>query len=73
MKWVMQKEVKMTASKKKLETIARYDRENCVRISLKFNKKYDAEVIEKLWQVDNKQGYIKALIIADIERRKNEC
>ena len=61
----------MTASKKKLETIARYDRENCIRVSLKFNKKYDADVIEKLWQVENKQGYIKNLILEDIERSKN--
>lgn len=49
-----------------LDYIARYDRENCKQFCLKLNKKHDAAVIERLAQVGNKQGYIKALIIADI-------
>ena len=51
-----------------LDYIARYDRENCKQFCLKLNKKYDAAVIERLEQVGNKLGYIKALIIADIMR-----
>ena len=58
----------MTTSEKKLQSIARYDRENCKRICLKLNKKYDAEVIQQLERMKNKQGYIKELILADIER-----
>lgn len=37
---------------------------------LKLNRKTDKDVIEALEAVDNKQGYIKALIRADIERSK---
>lgn len=35
---------------------------------LKLNKGTDADILEKLASVENKQGYIKALIRADIER-----
>ena len=45
----------------------RYDKENTVQIRLKLNKKTDADIIKKLESVDNKQGYIKALIRADTE------
>nr|DAZ39117.1 MAG TPA: hypothetical protein [Caudoviricetes sp.] len=35
---------------------------------LELHKKNDADIIRKLDTVDNKQGYIKELIRADIER-----
>ena len=34
----------------------------------RLNKENDAEVIKKLESLENKQGYIKSLILADIEK-----
>ena len=36
-------------------------------IYLKLNKETDEKIVKKLEEVDNKQGYIKSLIIKDIE------
>ena len=44
----------------------RYDREHTIRVYIKLNKGTDADILAKLDTVDNKQGYIKALIRADI-------
>lgn len=47
---------------------ARYDADHTKQIKLKLNRKRDADIIEKLESVDNKQGYIKGLIRADISK-----
>lgn len=49
----------------KYEAQERYDKDNTVQFRLKLNKKTDADIIEKLNSVDNKQGYIKRLIRED--------
>jgi hypothetical protein len=49
---------------------AKYDRNNTVRVALKLNKRTDADIINRLAQQPNKQGYIKTLIRADIENRQ---
>lgn len=48
----------------------RYNKKNTVPMQFRFNRKTDADVIERLATVANKQGYIKGLIRADIERGK---
>lgn len=48
----------------------RYDRENIVRLSMKLNKKTDADILERLGNVPSKQGYIKSLIRKDIAKDK---
>lgn len=53
--------------KKKYMPQARYDKQNTRQIRLKLNLKTDADILEKLSEVDNKQGYIKSLIRADID------
>lgn len=50
-----------------LPSKTRWDKENTVVITMKLNKKQDADIIEKLNSVDNKQGYLKELIRADIK------
>lgn len=45
----------------------KYDAKTAVQIKLKLNIKTDADILKKLEEVDNKQGYIKALIRADLE------
>jgi len=53
----------MTEAKK------RWDKENTKFIGLKLNKNTDAKLIKKLESVPNRQGYLKQLIKADIEKR----
>ena len=43
---------------------------NTTRIVMNLNHKTDAAILEKLAAVPSKQGYIKALINADIARNK---
>jgi hypothetical protein len=53
----------MTEAKK------RWDKENTTFIGLKLNNNTDAKLIKKLKSVPNRQGYLKQLIKADIEKR----
>lgn len=46
----------------------RYDRNNTVRVALKLNTKTDADILKRLEEVGNKQGYIKELIRKDMGR-----
>lgn len=46
----------------------RYDKKNTVQIKMKLNRKTDADILEKLESVPNKQGYIKSLIRKDISK-----
>ena len=41
------------------------------RFVIKANKIHDADIIEWMSSRDNKQGYIKELIRADMERQRN--
>lgn len=41
---------------------AKYDADNTVRITLKLNKKTDADIIQKLESEPNKNAYIKAML-----------
>lgn len=52
--------------KRKYEPQERYDAKNAKHISLKLNRKTDADILEHLEKVDNVQGYIKSLIREDI-------
>lgn len=52
----------------KYDSQAKYERENVIHAAFKLNKKTDADIIEKLKTVGNRQGYIKSLIRADMEK-----
>lgn len=49
-----------------------YDKAATRTYSLKFNRKTDAALIDRLDSQDNIQRYIKSLILADIEREMEE-
>lgn len=51
------------------QTIAqmKYDAKATKQIRMKLNIKSDADILAKLDEVDNKQGYIKELIRKDIK------
>lgn len=46
----------------------RYDAKNTIKVCLKLNLKYDADILAALEASGNKQGYIKSLIRADIAK-----
>lgn len=49
----------------------KYDAVNTVNVHLKLNKKTDAAIIAKLQAQENKQGYVKRLILADLSGENN--
>lgn len=59
-------------TKSQLEYIAKYDKQNTKMMSFKINMNTDADIYEKLMSLDNRQGYIKELIRADLQREKEE-
>ena len=46
----------------------RYDAKNTRQVHIKLNLRTDKDVLEKLDEVQSKQGYIKRLIREDLER-----
>lgn len=46
----------------------KYNKEKTKSFILKLNRQADADVIERLEQAENKQGYIKNLIRKDIKK-----
>ena len=49
---------------------AKYDAANTTQVKLKLNLNTDADIIDFLNRSDNKQGTIKQLIRAEIERSR---
>ena len=47
---------------------SRYDVANTVQVKMKLNRKTDVDILSKLEEVANKQGYSKALIRKDIQK-----
>lgn len=48
----------------------KYDQKYTKMVSVKLNKRTDADIFEYLDRIDNKQRYIKALIRKEIEEAK---
>lgn len=56
---------------KKYKPQNRYDAAHTTQIKLKLNDMTDADILARLDVQNNKQGYIKALIRADIQKTHN--
>lgn len=56
------------ATEAQIKAQAKYDAKNTRQLHLKLNRRTDWDVLEKLDSVPNKQGYIKELIRADLNR-----
>ena len=50
----------------------RYHAKTRYRVAINLNKKTDPDIIEHLEKLDNVQGYIKALIRADMKSKEEE-
>ena len=56
------------ATEAQIKAQRKYDAENTRQVHLKLNRRTDKDVLARLDEVPSKQGYIKKLIRADIER-----
>jgi hypothetical protein len=54
------------ASEARNRAQAKYNKAHTTQITLRLNKRTEADIIEWLGRLGNKQGYIKALIRADM-------
>ena len=57
------------STESQIRASVKYNKENTVQISLKLNRTTDADLIDNLHRVANKQGYIKELIRRDIAKK----
>lgn len=57
------------ATEAQIKAQVKYDAENTRQIHLKLNRRTDGDVLDKLDNVANKQGYIKKLIRADLAKK----
>ena len=51
----------------------KYDRENTVRVTIKLNKKTDADIIEMLSSAPSKQGLIRSALKEYQKNHRNFC
>ncbi len=58
-------------SEEQKRKFAEYDKANTVQVKFKFNKVHDADILEQLNRVNNKQGYVKQLIREDIKKERD--
>lgn len=57
------------AKESQLKAQKKYDAQNTVQFKMKLNKNTDSDILKKLDEVPNKQGYIKELIRDDINEK----
>ena len=62
----------MATSTAQKKASMKYSKGNLRQIKFNLSLKYDQDIIEKLDSIENKQGYIKSLIRADIARAESE-
>ncbi len=53
-----------------MEYLNKYEKDNLRQIRLKINRKTEPELLEWIEKQDNIQGYIKRLILEDMEKKK---
>ena len=54
------------------EYLSQYEKENLRQIRLKINRKTEPELLEWIEKQENIQGYIKRLILDDMERAEEQ-
>lgn len=52
---------------------AKYQKENIHQVKLQINKSTEKELLAWINSQSNKQGYIKSLILADMQRKQAEA
>ncbi len=59
-------------SKAQIRSVQKYDRENTISFHWKLNRKTDADIVQRLDEVQNKSAYLKKLVRADIKEKDKE-
>lgn len=62
----------MGSSEAQRRASRKYNAEKTFRFTITLNKKYDADIIQKLDSVDSKPQYVRSLIRADIARSQEQ-
>ena len=62
----------LMASEAQLKSHARWEADNCVRVTLKLNKRTDAEILELVSSADSMQGIIKQALREYLANHKEE-
>ena len=62
-------EEKKATSQAQLRAVRKYNDAHTTQIKFCFNNETDADVLDRLNSLKNKQGYVKALIREDINKR----
>jgi hypothetical protein len=57
-----------TTSDAQLRAVRKYDDASTRQIKIKLNLRTDADILQKLEEIDNIQGYVKALIRKDMNQ-----
>ena len=47
----------------------KYDAENTTTITMKLNRRTDADILDRLYEEANRQGYLKRIIREDIKKK----
>ena len=61
---------KTKSSPSQIAASIKYNAKNVVQIKFNLNKVTDADIIDHLQSLSNKQGYVKSLIRKDMENNK---
>ncbi len=61
------------SSEARLRANNKYAKKNVSQICLKYVTKNNKEILEKLNSVPSKAGYVRQLILQDLEREKKEA
>ena len=64
-------EEKTEAKRKRTQDQIKYNTNNTARLPINLNKNTDTDILDYLATLPNKQGYIKELIRADMQRKNN--
>lgn len=65
--WILKEDGDGMTTDAQKKAAAKYDKSNTRPVYLKLNTKTDADILQRLGEVGNVQGYIKDLIRADIK------
>ena len=60
----------MPKTKSQLKSINKFNKDNTKTVCLRLNCNTDADIIQKLDEVNSKMGYIKELIRKDLKKEK---
>lgn len=55
-----------------LKADTKYKKANIVKVNMSLNRNTDGDILSYIATIDNKQGYLKRLIRADMARRAKE-